>query len=96
MKIILSDKLKDYLKNKNISYVTVHHIELKHSDFNPTIPTVMTGKPKKLDKFQSIVINNTTFYIDKVLYRDTNVLNLKVRSFLFMKEIYVDDWDLTM
>ncbi len=96
MEIEISEKLKYYLSHKKIDSVTIYPVELKHSDFNPKLPTVLTGKPKDLDKFASVDIDNITFYVDKSLYKDTNVINLKVRRFLFIKEIYVDGWDLTV
>jgi len=95
LEIKLSDKLKEYLANKKISYVTIYPVELKHSDFTPKLPTVLTGKPKNIDEFQAAKIDDTTFFIHKSLYIDTNSLSLQIRNFLFMKEIYVDGWDIT-
>jgi len=55
------------------------------------MPSVLTGKPHKIDSFEELKVGELTIFIDKNFFYD-KPLYLDIRNFLFMKEIYIANW----
>jgi hypothetical protein len=93
MKIVLSDTLIKYLSRKNINNVTIDSVKLKICWGRPFLPSVLTGKPDRLQDFISCRLNEVTFYIHKNLYDNEKELHLDLRNFLFIKEIFIKNFN---
>jgi len=61
------------------------------------VPEVLKKKPEDMENYNQETIEDIDIYVHKgVKTTDKNELVLRVRGFLFLKEIYVDGLDLVL
>jgi len=92
MEVILTEPLKQYLKKKNKTELTIDLPMRKVCCAGPYLPFVRFGKPKK-DGYQ--VENNEDYiiYINKEVKYSKSKIYIGMRKFLFAEEIYCFDPD---
>lgn len=93
MEITVTDKLKSYLMDKNEKNITLNLPMRKFCCAGPYLPAVRLGKPKKTDEFSLVEIDDVTVYINKKIRYSKPKLNISLRQFMLMKEVYVFDPD---
>lgn len=89
LNIILSDKLKEYLANKEITDLTVKKVS-NGCCGAPSLPAVKEGKPKEDGNFHVYTRDGVSIYLEKEIRVKNNTLSLDLYGFLFTKEIVVD------
>ena len=98
MKIILSDKFKEHAQSKNIQNLTIKYGKSCSSWAGSfKVQEVLKKKPEAIDEYNKHTINGVDVYVHKgVQTTKKNQLTLRVRGFLFLKEIYVEGLDLVL
>lgn len=98
MKIVLSDKFKEHVEGKNIQNITIKYGKSCSSwGGSFRVPEVLKKKPEATDEYNKHTIDGVDVYVHKgVKTTKKNQLTLRVRGFLFLKEIYVEGLDLVL
>lgn len=98
MKIILSDKFKEHAQSKNIQNLTIKYGKSCSSWAGSfKVPEVLKKKPEAIDEYNKHTIDGVDLYVHKgVKTTQKNELVIRVRGFLFLKEIYVEGLDLVL
>lgn len=98
MEIILSDKFKEHAQSKNIQNLTVKYGKSCSSWAGSfKVPEVLKKKPEAIDEYNKHTIDGVDVYVHKgVKTTQKNELIIRVRGFLFLKEIYVEGLDLVL
>jgi len=98
MKIILSDKFKDHADSKGIENITIKYGKSCSSwGGSFRVPEVLKKKPEDINNYNKHTIDGVDVYVHKgIKTTKNNELKLRVRGFLFLKEIYVDGLDLVL
>lgn len=98
MKIILSDKFKEHAQSKNIENLTIKYGKSCSSWAGSfKVPEVLKKKPEAIDEYNKHTIDGVDLYVHKgVKTTQKNELVIRVRGFLFLKEIYVEGLDLVL
>ena len=98
MNIVLSDKFKDHVESKDIKNITIKYGKSCSSwGGSFRVPEVLKKKPESIDEYNKYTINGINFFVHKgIKTTKENQLTLRVRGFLFLKEIYVEGLDLVL
>lgn len=98
MEIVLSDKFKEHVESKNIQNITIKYGKSCSSwSGSFRVPEVLKKKPEAIDEYNKHTIDGVDVYVHKgVKTTKENQLTLRVRGFLFLKEIYVEGLDLVL
>ena len=96
MEIILSDKFKNHAKDKDIQTVTIKYGKSCSSwGGSFRVPEVLKKKPQEIEQYDKHTIDGVDIYVHKgIKTTKKNQLTLRVRGFLFLKELYVEGLDL--
>ena len=95
MEIIMSEKLKHYLKKKNIRNLTVEQVEIKRCWLGPNLPSVKEGEPKSPESYLLVKTEYSNVYIDKAIVFKRENINMDLRKFFLTHEITIDGVDIT-
>jgi len=98
MKISLTDKFKDHVQSKSIQNITIKYGKSCSSwGGSFRVPAVLKKKPEDIDNYNKHTIDGIDLYVHKgIKTTKKNELVLRVRGFLFLKEIYVEGLDLVL
>lgn len=98
MNIILSDKFKDHAKSKNIQSLMIKYGKSCSSWAGSfKVPEVLKKKPEAMDEYDKYTTDGVDVYVHKgIKTTQKNQIVIRVRGFLFLKEIYVEGLDLVL
>ena len=94
----LSDKFKAHAESKEIKTITIKYGKSCSSwGGSFRVPAVLKKKPEDISNYNHQTIDGIDVYVHKgVKTTKDDELVLRVRGFLFLKEIYVDGLDLVL
>ncbi len=90
MKIILDQKVLEYLKKKNSNELTVDIEGCASWGVEPN-PSVTLGKPKEnIDDFDKYDVDGVTVYVTVAANTKSGELTIKYRKILFSEKLIVE------
>ena len=90
MKVILEDKVFDYLKKKNSNEITVDIEGCASWGVEPN-PSVTLGKPKEnIDDFDLYEVNGVNVYVTVAANTKAGELTVAYRKILFSEKLIVE------
>lgn len=90
MEVILTDSLKEYMKNKNKKDITIDLPMRKVCCSGPHLPFVKVGKPKK-EGYKVQNMEGYTVYVSNQVKYAKSKIHVGSRKFIFLEEIYCFD-----
>ena len=97
MDIKLTEKFKEYVKDKNIDVVGIKYGK-SCSSWAGTfrVPEVLKEKPNDLENYDSYTIDGIKVYVHKSIETTEGKIIFKVTGFWIFKEIEVEGLDFTL
>lgn len=91
MEIILEEKVKQYILDKEQKNITVNNVPTKCCCGSMCLPSVQFGVPKDRSKYDLYNVDGEiNVYIHKTIQAKNNQLILNLRNFILFKDIAVE------